>query len=149
MFTIRPAISADVPGILQLIGELADYEKLRDQMVATGEQLAEHLFGPHPVAEVLIAEVGGELAGFALYFKTFSTFVGKPGLYLEDLFVRPPFRRMGIGKSFFAELTKIVETRGYGRLEWSVLDWNKPALDFYETFGAHPMSEWTTMRLTR
>jgi GNAT superfamily N-acetyltransferase len=148
VFTIRPATSADVPAIRQLILELAEYEKLLHEAQATDAALREHLFGTHPVAEVLIAEVEGQTAGFALFFKSFSTFVGKPGIYLEDLFVRPSFRRRGIGRAFFEELMKLCRERGYGRLEWSVLDWNEPALAFYRSLGAKPMDEWTVQRIS-
>jgi GNAT superfamily N-acetyltransferase len=147
MFLIRSATPSDIPVIRQLIRELAEYERLLSDAQATEEQLYRALFGQRPAAEVLMAEVGPEIAGFALFFTTFSTFAGKPGLYLEDLFVRPRFRRNGIGKAFFAELIKLGKERDYGRLEWSVLDWNEPALKFYRTLGAKPMDEWTVHRI--
>jgi GNAT superfamily N-acetyltransferase len=147
MFLIRSATPSDIPVIRQLIRELAEYERLLSDAQATEEQLDRALFGQRPAAEVLMAEVGPEIAGFALFFTTFSTFAGKPGLYLEDLFVRPRFRRNGIGKAFFSELIKLGKERDYGRLEWSVLDWNEPALKFYRTLGAKPMDEWTVHRI--
>ncbi|QVL32541.1 GNAT family N-acetyltransferase [Telmatocola sphagniphila] len=147
MFLIRSATPSDIPVIRQLIRELAEYERLLSEAQATEEQLDRALFGQRPAAEVLMAEVGPEIAGFALFFTTFSTFAGKPGLYLEDLFVRPRFRRNGIGKAFFSELIKLGKERDYGRLEWSVLDWNEPALKFYRTLGAKPMDEWTVHRI--
>ncbi|UTW07350.1 GNAT family N-acetyltransferase [Pseudomonas benzenivorans] len=145
---IRPARPEDVDLILALIGELADYEKLGDQAVATPAQLTEHLFGPRPYAEVLIGEVDGEAAGFALFFHNFSTFLGKPGLYLEDLYVRPAARGAGLGKALLTRLAALALERGCGRLEWGVLDWNEPAIGFYQRLGATPMDEWTPYRLT-
>jgi GNAT superfamily N-acetyltransferase len=145
---IRPARPSDVPLILQLIGELAEYEKLSHEVVATEAALSAHLFGPRPAAEVLIGEVDGAPQGFALFFQSFSTFLARPGLYLEDLFVRPAFRGQGLGRQLLVELAHLAVERGCGRLEWSVLDWNEPALAFYRRMGARPMSEWTVQRLT-
>jgi GNAT superfamily N-acetyltransferase len=147
LLSIRPATVDDVPLIRQLIAELAEYERLADAAVATDEDLREQLFGAHPAAEVLIGEVDGEAAGFALYFHNFSTFLGKRGLYLEDLFVRPAFRGAGLGKHLMAALARIAVQRGCGRFEWSVLDWNAPAIGFYRRLGATGMDEWTVQRL--
>ncbi|NQD91802.1 GNAT family N-acetyltransferase [Pseudomonas sp. CrR25] len=145
---IRAAHSDDIPLILALIRELADFEKLGDQAVAEPAQLAEHLFGPRPFAEVLIGEVDGEAAGFALFFHNFSTFLGKPGLYLEDLYVRPAARGAGLGKALLATLAGLALERRCGRLEWSVLDWNESAIGFYQSLGARPLDAWTQYRLT-
>lgn len=145
---IRPAMPADVPAILGLIRELAEYEKLAHEAKASAEGLSAALFGPRPVADALIADVAGETVGFALFFSTFSTFVGKPGIYLEDVYVKPAHRGGGIGKAFFRRLGQLAAERGCGRLEWSVLDWNEPALVFYRSLGATPMSEWTMYRLS-
>jgi GNAT superfamily N-acetyltransferase len=144
---IDPATPADVPTIRALIRELAEFERLLDEATATEEQLRDALFGPHPSAEVVIARVGTEVAGFALYFHNFSTFVGRRGLYLEDLFVRPKFRGSGCGSALLAHLAAIAVERGCGRFEWSVLDWNQRAIDFYKSLGAVPMKEWTTYRI--
>lgn len=145
---IRPATPADTALILALIRELAEYEKLAHEAVADEAGLAAQLFGPTPRAEVLIVEVGGAPAGFALFFHNFSTFVGKPGLYLEDLFVRPAFRGLGLGKQLMARLAQIAVERDCGRFEWSVLDWNTPAIDFYRSLGAVGMDEWTVQRVS-
>ena len=145
---IRPAVREDAGQILAFIRELAEYEKLSHEAVATEAGLAEQLFGPTPRAEVLIAEVDGAPAGFALFFHNFSTFLGKPGLYLEDLFVRPQYRGLGLGKRLMTRLAKIAVERDCGRFEWSVLDWNTPAIDFYRTLGAVGMDEWTVQRVT-
>jgi GNAT superfamily N-acetyltransferase len=145
---IRPAQPDDVGLILSFIRELAEYEKLAHEAVADEETLRQHLFGANPRAEVLIAEVAQEPAGFCLFFHNFSTFLGRPGLYIEDVFVREAFRAQGIGKQFFAELARIAKTRGCGRIEWWVLDWNQPAIDFYRRMGAVAMDEWTVYRLT-
>ena len=147
LLSIRPATDDDVPLIRQLIGELADYERLADAAVATDDSLREQLFGAQPAAEVLIGEVDGEAAGFALFFHNFSTFLGKRGLYLEDLFVRPAFRGSGLGRHLMASLARIAVQRDCGRFEWSVLDWNAPAIGFYRTLGAVGMDEWTVQRL--
>jgi GNAT superfamily N-acetyltransferase len=145
--TIRPARSDDAEAIAALIRELAAYEKLDDEARATPESLHRHLFGPRPFAEALIAEVDGEPVGFALFFHNFSTFRGQPGLYLEDLFVRPEFRGRGLGKSLLARLAALAVERDCGRLEWAVLDWNAPAIGFYRSLGARPMDEWTVFRV--
>ena len=147
LLSIRPATIDDVPLIRALIAELAEYERLADAAVATDADLREQLFGAHPAAEVLIGEVDGEAAGFALFFHNFSTFLGKRGLYLEDLFVRPAFRGAGLGRHLMAALARIAVQRGCGRFEWSVLDWNEPAIGFYRTLGAVGMDEWTVQRL--
>jgi GNAT superfamily N-acetyltransferase len=145
--SIRPATPADVGLILQLIRELAEYEKLLDRVVATELMLHEALFGERPRAEVLIAQVDGQTAGFALFFHNFSTFVGRAGLYLEDLFVRPNFRKFGIGKMLLTHLAKLALERGCGRFEWAVLDWNEPAIGFYKKLGAQPQDDWTVFRV--
>ena len=147
VLSIRPATVADVPLIRALIGELAVYEKLADDAVATDDDLRAQLFGPTPAAEVLIGEVDGDAAGFALFFHNFSTFLGKRGLYLEDLFVRPQFRGAGLGRHLMATLARIAVQRDCGRFEWSVLDWNTPAIGFYRTLGATGMDGWTVQRL--
>ncbi len=145
---IRSATTADVPLILSLIRDLAAYEKLLHEVVATEDSLRRTLFGEPPSAHVVIAEVDGRAAGFALYFFNYSTFLSKPGLYLEDLFVKPEFRGSGIGKSLLLHLAKIANTRGCGRMEWAVLDWNEPAKGFYKKLGAVPLDDWRVMRLT-
>ena len=147
LVTIRPATADDVALIAQLIRELAEYERLADAAVATDDGLREQLFGERPAAEVLIAEADGEPAGFALFFHTFSTFLGKRGLYLEDLFVRPAFRSLGLGRHLMAALARIAVQRDCGRFEWSVLDWNEPSIAFYRKLGAVGMDEWTVQRL--
>lgn len=145
---LRSAQPDDVALILGLIHELAVYEKLSDQAVATPQDLHTHLFGPRPVAEVLIGELDGEAQGFALFFPNFSTFLGKPGIYLEDLYVREHVRSAGLGKALLARLAQLAVERGCGRLEWSVLDWNEPALGFYRRLGARAQDDWTTYRLS-
>jgi GNAT superfamily N-acetyltransferase len=145
---IIPAVESDVPLILELIGKLAEYEHLSHQMSATESLLREHLFGPNPVAEALIGQLDGKSVGFALYFSTFSTFLARPGIWLEDLFVLPEHRRCGLGGALFRAVAKITVERNCGRLEWSVLDWNAPAINFYRKLGATPMSDWTIQRLT-
>jgi len=147
-FLIRAAARADVPELLRLIRELAVYEKLEDQAKGTEPALAAALFGPRPVCEALVAEAGGRAVGFALYFITFSTFLCKPGLYLEDLFVEPAHRGSGIGKALLSRLAAIAVERGYGRFEWRVLDWNEPSIRFYEALGATLMREWLLARVT-
>jgi GNAT superfamily N-acetyltransferase len=144
---LAAAAEADVPLIASLIKALAEYERLADQAVATEADLRAALFGPHPAAEVLIAYADSAPAGFALYFQSFSTFTGRPGLYLEDLFVKPEFRRRGIGRLLLARLARIAVERGYGRMEWSVLNWNDTALRVYRAAGAQPLSDWTVYRL--
>lgn len=144
---IRPAARADLPLVAALIRELAAYEKLADAVRFDEAVLGEHLFGAGPAAEVVIGEVDGEAAGFALFFHNFSTFEGKPGIYLEDLFVRPAARGLGLGKALLAHLAALAVTRGCARLEWSVLDWNAPAIGFYESLGATMMGDWRIMRV--
>lgn len=149
---VLPVISrarpADARVILGFIRKLAEYEKLSHQMEATAGQLRRHLFGKRPAAEVIIARVGGKPVGFALFFTTFSTFLGKPGMWLEDLFVLPEHRRCGIGRALLRQAARIAVKRKCGRLEWSVLDWNKPAIKMYRKLGAKAMDEWTTQRVT-
>lgn len=179
-YAIRPATPADIPAILTLIRELADYERLADQVVATEARLRAHLFGRRPYAEALVATAAGEAAttapaetaaiaateasatapietsviateetfAFALFFHNYSTFLARPGLYLEDLYVRPAWRGRGVGQAMLARLAAIAVERDCGRFEWSVLDWNEPAIGFYRRLGAEAMSDWTTMRLT-
>jgi GNAT superfamily N-acetyltransferase len=143
--TIRAARASDTRQILAFIRELAAYEKLADEVVATEEGLAATLFGAEPRAEVLIADVDGAPAGFALFFHNYSTFLGKPGIFLEDLFVRPEFRGVGVGRALLTHLAALATDRGCGRLEWAVLDWNVDAIGFYRRIGA--MDDWTTYRL--
>ena len=145
---IRSATSEDVPLILSFIRALAIYEKLLDEVVATEDALHRTLFGDSPAAQVIIAEVDGQPAGFALYFFNYSTFLAKPGLYLEDLFVQPEFRGAGTGKALLLHLAKIANARGCGRMEWSVLDWNEPAKGFYRKLGAQQLDDWRICRLT-
>jgi GNAT superfamily N-acetyltransferase len=145
---ITPATERDVPLILRLIKDLAEYERMSNEVVATEEGLRATLFGPRPAAEVLIGYAGEEPAVFALFFHNFSTFVGKPGLYLEDLFVVPKFRGRGYGKALLARLAQIAIERNCGRFEWTVLDWNEPAIGFYRKLGAVPMEDWTIFRVS-
>ncbi len=147
MLTIRPAAPADLPLIAQFIRDLAEYEKLSDAVRFDEAVMGEKLFGVRPYAEVVIGEVDGEAQGFALFFHNFSTFEGLPGIYLEDLFVRPEARGAGLGKALLSHLAALAVERGCARLEWSVLDWNAPAIGFYEKLGARGMDEWTVMRL--
>jgi GNAT superfamily N-acetyltransferase len=147
-FTIRPAVPGDTAEIHRLIHELAVYEKMEDQAVGTKEMLAESLFGQRPSCEALIAESGGRAVGFALFFTTFSTFLCKPGLYLEDLFVEPAQRGSGIGKALLQTLAALAIERGCGRFEWRVLDWNEPSIRFYESLGATLMPTWILVRMT-
>ncbi len=144
---IRPATIEDVPAILDLIRELAEYERLAHLVVATEDSLRETLFGPRPQAESLLAELAGEVVGQALFFTNYSTFLARGGIYLEDLYVRPAFRHRGIGKALFAELARVGVARGIQRLEWAVLDWNQPSIDFYKSIGAQALDEWTVYRL--
>ncbi len=146
-FTLRPASAADLPLILSFIRQLADYEHLLDQVTATESSLRDSLFGPRPSAEVIIAECGAEPAGFAVFFHSYSTFRGRPGLYLEDLFVAPRWRGRGLGRRLLAELARIAVERECPRFEWSVLDWNEQALRVYRAVGARAMDEWTVQRL--
>jgi len=148
-FEIRPARVEDVPTILGLIRELASYERAPDEVTATEEQLVDILFGERPAAEVLIAFEGKSPVGFAVFFHNFSTWLGRPGLYLEDLFVKPDKRGKGYGRALLVDLAKVARDRGCGRMEWAVLDWNEPAIKFYRSLGAKPMEEWTVFRLMR
>ena len=148
-FQIRPAHVEDVPIILELIRDLATYERAPEEVIATEEQLVDVLFGKRPAAQVLLAFEGNSPVGFALFFHNFSTWLGRPGLYLEDLFVKPEKRGKGYGRALLVELAKIAMERGCGRMEWAVLDWNEPAIKFYHALGAKPMDEWTVFRLTR
>ncbi len=145
---IRPAAQDDLPAILDLIRQLAEYERLSTAVVATQDVLRDSLFGIAPAAEVILAFVEGQPAGFAVFFENFSTFVGRRGLYLEDLFVVPDRRRHGIGRALLQHLAGIAVQRQCGRFEWTVLDWNAPAIAFYKSLGAVPMDEWTTFRLS-
>lgn len=148
MITIRNAVEADVPLILEFIRALAEYERLADEVAATEADIRAALFGPRPYAEVMIASFDHVPAGFALFFHNFSTFVGKPGLYLEDLFVKPEFRGHGLGFALLRHLAQIAIERDCGRVEWAVLDWNEPSIRFYQKIGAIPKDEWTIFRLT-
>lgn len=145
-FKFRYATEADVPLILSFIRDLAEYEKMLDEVVATEELLTEWLFEKNK-AEVIFALEGDVEVGFALFFHNFSTFLGRAGIYLEDLFVKPEYRGKGYGKGLLKQLAKIAVERGYGRLEWWCLDWNQPSIDFYLSLGAEPMSDWTTYRI--
>jgi GNAT superfamily N-acetyltransferase len=145
---IRFAAPDDVATLHALVGQLARYERLEHEVVSTEELLRKHLFGPRPYAEALVSEDGGGVVGFALFFHTYSTFLGRPGLYLEDLFVAPEHRRKGLGRALIREVAHVALDRGCGRLEWSVLDSNAPAIAFYESLGATIMSEWRICRMT-
>ncbi len=147
-FEIRTANLADVPTILQLIRDLATYERAPDDVTATEEQLRDVLFREKPAAEVLLVFAGGAPVGFAVFFHNFSTWLGRPGLYLEDLFVKPEERGKGYGRALLVHLGKIARERGCGRMEWAVLNWNEPAIKFYRALGAKPLDEWTVYRLT-
>lgn len=144
---IHAATPADIPEILAMIRELATYEKLAHEVVATPALLEHSLFGERAYAEVRLARWQGTVAGFCLFFHNYSTFLGKPGLYVEDVYVRTPFRAHGIGKALFSDMAAIARQRGCGRMEWWVLDWNTPAIEFYKRLGAEAMSEWTVYRL--
>ena len=144
---IRGATEDDVPLLLSLIKELAEYERLSHEVVATEEMLRGSLFGERRVAEALLGYLGDAPAGFALFFHNFSTFLGKPGIYLEDLYVRPEFRGAGVGRALLIHIAGLARERGCGRLEWSVLDWNEPAIGFYKGIGASPVSGWTVYRV--
>ena len=148
MFRIEPATKDDLAVVLRLIKELAEYERLTSEVAATEAVLGEWLFGSRRAAEVIIGYADREPAGFAVYFQNFSTFLGQPGLYLEDLFVVPRWRAHGLGRQLLVHLARLAVERGYGRMEWSVLDWNEPAIRFYRRLDARPMDEWTTFRLT-
>jgi GNAT superfamily N-acetyltransferase len=145
---IRPATPADVPTIARLIRALAEYERLADKVILKESDLREHLFGTRRYAEVILAEDGSTVVGFALFFHNYSTFLGKPGIYLEDLFVEPTHRGRGHGKALLMALAKLGLERGCGRVEWSVLDWNAASIDFYKALGAIPLDEWTAYRLS-
>ncbi len=147
-FSLRPAEPRDVPAIVGLIRELAEFEKLSHLVQATPEALAPHLFGARPVAEAVVAESGGSVVAFALFFTNFSTFLARPGLYLEDLYVQPAHRGSGIGQALLSHLGALAVERGYGRFEWSVLDWNANAIGFYERTGATVMPEWRICRIS-
>ena len=145
---LRSATIDDVESIFSLIQALAEYEKLSHQVVGTPEQLKAHLFGEPAYAEVILAEIDSKVVGFALFFHNYSTFLTQPGIYLEDLFVLPEYRRQGIGKALITAVAKLAVTRNCGRLEWSVLDWNQPAIDFYRSMGANILEEWKICRVT-
>jgi GNAT superfamily N-acetyltransferase len=145
--TLRQATPDDIPQILAFIRELAEYERLAHEVVASPEQLRRTLFGDDAVAEVILAERDGEAAGFALFFHNYSTFLSRAGLFLEDLFVRPAHRGTGTGRALLTAVARLARARGCGRMEWNVLNWNTPAIEFYEALGAAPQSEWTTYRL--
>jgi len=145
---IEPATPADVPMIHRLIRELAEFERLLDQVVATEERLRESLFGSRPYAEVLMARLPKESVGFALFFHNYSTFRAQPGIYLEDLYVQPAHRGRGYGKALLSRVAQLAVNRGCGRFEWSVLDWNQRAIDFYKKLGAVPLDDWTMMRVS-
>ena len=145
---IRPATPADLPLIAPLIRDLAEYEKLAHEVRFDEAVLGEKLFGARPYAEVVIGELNGAAQGFALFFHNFSTFEGKPGIYLEDLYVRPHLRGLGYGRRLLATLAEVCRTRGYARLEWWVLDWNEPSIAVYKSLGASPMDEWTVFRVS-
>ena len=145
---IRPATAADVPTIARLIRGLAEYERLSHAVALDEDRLREHLFGPRPYAEVLLAEDAGAVVGFALFFHNYSTFRAKPGIYLEDLFVEPAHRGKGHGKALLISLARLALARDCARVEWSVLNWNEPSIRFYQALGAEPLDEWTAYRLT-
>jgi GNAT superfamily N-acetyltransferase len=145
---IREALPEDVPAILILIKELAVYEKLSDKVIATEETLSETIFSSNSHVIVYLAEYKKELAGYAIFFRNFSTFIGRAGIYLEDIYVRPRFRGKGIGKKLLSKVIELARENNYGRVEWCVLDWNKPAIDFYKKLGAEPMENWTIFRLS-
>ncbi len=146
--TVRSALPADLAAIVSLIRELADFEKLSHLVVVTAESLHPHLFGPRPAAEAVVAEVQGKVVAFALFFTNFSTFLGQPGLYLEDLYVQPAHRSTGLGKALLSHLGALAVARGCGRFEWSVLDWNQRAIEFYQKMGATVMPDWRICRVT-
>ena len=145
--TIAPATPADVPTVLSFIRELAAYEKLLDRVSATEASLQRDLFGPRPYAEVLMGRLDGRAVGYALFFHSYSTFLARPGIYLEDVYVRQAYRGRGVGKALLRAVAQVARERGCGRIEWSVLDWNKPSIAFYLSLGAKPLDEWTTYRL--
>lgn len=145
--TIRPCVEGDAESLVNLVRELAVYERLEQFARATADDFRRHLFGPTPVAEAIVAEADGQAVGFALFFMTFSTFRGQPGIYLEDLFVQPDHRGRGVGKRLLAAVASRAVERGCGRLNWSVLDWNEPSIGFYLSLGARPLDDWTVFRL--
>ena len=147
-FTIRPAVAADAAAILACVRGIAEYEKLSHHVAATEESIRESLFGTQPAAESLIAHAGDEVAGFAVFFPTYSTFLARRGLWLEDIFVFPRWRGHGLGRRLFEAVARIAAERGCGRFEWAVLDWNEPAIGFYKSLGAKPMHDWTVFRLS-
>ena len=144
---ISPATRDDVPTILSFIRELAEYEKLLDRVSASEQKLHDTLFGPRPYAEVLTGRLDGRAVGYALFFHSYSTFLARPGIYLEDVYVQPAARGRGVGKALLREVARVARDRDCGRIEWSVLNWNKPSIDFYLSLGAAPMDEWTMYRL--
>ena len=146
--TIAPAVESDVPAIHALIKALAEYERLSHEVTSSEEDIRRGLFGPRPYAEVILAKADGEAVGFALFFHNYSTFLGRPGVYLEDLFVLPEWRGQGVGRELLVTLARLALERGCGRLEWSVLGWNEPAIGFYQRMGAQVMDEWRICRLT-
>jgi len=146
--SITPATPADVPDILRFIRGLAEYEKLSHRCIATEDDLRRTLFGDRPAADILIARLNDRPVGFALFFQSYSTFLAKPGIYLEDLFVLPEYRGRGVGKALLVQLARIARERDCGRLEWSVLDWNAPAIEFYQRLGATVMPDWRTCRMS-
>jgi len=148
LLVLRSATPADVPVLFRLIQALAEYEKLSHAVTGNSEALSEHLFGKHPYAEAVLAEYAGQPAGFALFFSNYSTFLTQPGIYLEDLFILPEYRRQGIGKAMLSYLAQLAVERGCGRLEWSVLDWNEPAIAFYRRMGASVLDDWRICRVT-
>jgi GNAT superfamily N-acetyltransferase len=148
MLTVRPATLSDVPAIFDLICALAEYERLSHLVAGSAEALGEHLFGDRPYVEAIVAQWEQNTVGFALFFSNYSTFLTKPGIYLEDLFVLPDYRRRGIAKAMLIYIAQLARDRDAGRLEWSVLDWNDPAIDFYKSIGASIMEEWRICRVT-
>ena len=147
--TLLDATPADIPAILGMIGELAEFERLSHEVVATEASLHEGLFGPRPAAMTILARVAGEVAGFVLYYNSFSTFLSRAGIYIEDLYVRPVFRGRGVGKALLVHVAQRAAARGCGRMEWAVLNWNRRAIEFYEALGARPVDGWTVYRLDR
>ena len=145
---IRPATAADTHTVLEMIKGLAEYERLLDEVQATEDRVRQTLFGPDPSAEVILACENGNCAGVAVFFRTYSTFLAQPGLYLEDLYVKPEYRGRGIGLALLRRIASVAVERGYGRIEWGVLDWNEPAINFYESLGARPMTGWSKYRLS-
>jgi GNAT superfamily N-acetyltransferase len=145
---IRPAAASDLPALMALVRELAEYERLAHAVVATAASFEAALFGERPTAEALVAFADGEMVGYAIYFQNFSTFVGRAGIYLEDLYVRPTSRGKGIGKGLLSRVAQVAVARQCQRLEWAVLDWNEPSIQFYKSLGAEPLDEWTIFRMT-